>query len=212
MMGSPKNEPDRRSGERLHKVTLTKGFFMRTTQVTQKQWKSVMGNNPSRFRECDDCPVENVSWDDVQKFIARLNQKTGGRYRLSTEAEWEYACRAGSETRFCFGDDESQLEHYAWYDRNSGGRTHPVAQRRPNAWGLHDMHGNVWEWRQDWYGNYSADSVTNPEGSVPAPTVSCGGGWDYSAGNCRSAFRSSNLPGCRSPSFGFRLVRSPGQQ
>ncbi len=213
MMGSPKNEPGRSDDEILHNVTLTKGFFMQTTQVTQKQWKSVMGNNPSHFKECDDCPVENVSWDDVHEFIDKLNKKKGHTYRLPTEAEWEYACRAGSETAFCFGDDESQLEHYAWYDRNSGGRTHPVAQRNPNAWGLYDMHGNVWEWCQDWYGNYYADSVTNPEGSsTGSDRVFRGGCWYDYARRCRSANRNSNAPCNRNSCLGFRLVLSPGQQ
>ncbi|MEZ4529262.1 MAG: formylglycine-generating enzyme family protein, partial [Desulfobacterales bacterium] len=210
MMGSPKDEPGRSDDEILHKVTLTKGFFMQTTQVTQGQWKNLMGSNPSHFKQGgDNCPVESVSWNDVQEFIAKLNQKTGQTYRLPTEAEWEYACRAGSETAFCFGDDKSQLEHYAWYDRNSGGRTHPVAQRKPNAWGLYDMHGNVWEWCADWYGYYPTDAVTDPTGSSTGPNrVRRGGSWDNAARGCRSASRGIARPGYRISILGFRVQRS----
>ncbi|HLC15756.1 MAG TPA: SUMF1/EgtB/PvdO family nonheme iron enzyme, partial [Thermodesulfovibrionia bacterium] len=137
-------------------VTLSQGFFMQTTPVTQGQWKALMGNNPSRFKRCgDDCPVESVSWHDAQKFIEKLNKREGvNKYRLPTEAEWEYAARAGSDTAYCFGDDEARLSEYAWYDKNSDGRTHPVAKKKPNAWWLYDMHGNVWEWSEDWYGDY----------------------------------------------------------
>lgn len=125
-------------------------FEMQQTTVTQAQWEEVMGNNPSRIKG-DDLPVTNVSWHDAQEFCKRLSERTGDTYRLPTEAEWEYACRAGSTGKWCFGDDESQLDEYAWYYDNSSGTVHPVAQKKPNAWGLYDMHGNVWEWCQDEY-------------------------------------------------------------
>jgi len=210
MMGSPTNYDE----EKQHHVILTKGFSMQTTEVTQGQWRAVMGSNPSYFSNCgDNCPVENVSWNDVQEFISKLNRKEGGsRYRLPTEAEWEYAARAGSTTRFCFGYEDSRLAEYAWYDVNSGISTHSVAQKKPNAWGLYDMHGNVWEWCQDWYGDYPSGSVTDPTGpSWGSLRVFRGGGWDNFAKLCRSALRNRYLPDYRHNSLGFRLALSPGQ-
>jgi formylglycine-generating enzyme required for sulfatase activity len=208
MMGSPSGESGRDNDEKQHRVTLTKGFYMQTTEVTQGQWKAVMGSNPSHFKNSgDDRPVEQVSWNDVQEFIRKLNQKTGKNYRLPTEAEWEYACRAGSTTRFCFGDSDSSLGSYAWYSSNSGSKSHTVAQKQPNAWGLYDMHGNVWEWCQDWYGNYSTSSVTDPTGaSSGSRRVYRGGGWSYYAWYCRSADRNSFSPDNRNGSLGFRLA------
>ena len=203
-------------GEDRHKVTLTKGFHMQTTPVTQKQWKAVMEYNPSDFkRHGDKCPVENVSWEDVNQFIEKLCQMEDTQaYRLPTEAEWEYACRAGTETAYCFGDDVGKLKEYAWYDENSGKRTHPVAQLKPNAWGLYDMHGNVWEWCQDWYGDYPSESVTDPGGpSTGSYRVGRGGSWFYDAGYCRAASRGRISPGSRSSDLGLRLALSPpGQQ
>ncbi len=145
MMGGPVNELHRSDAESpQHRVTISKPFYMQTTEVTQGQWKGVMGHNPSHNRPCCDCPVENVSWDAVQEFIRLLNvSEDTGKYRLPTEAEWEYACRAGSTTTWCFGDDEARLGEYAWYSDNCR-ETHPVASKKPNAWGLYDMHGNVW--------------------------------------------------------------------
>jgi len=223
MMGSPKDEPGRIDDEILHRVTLTKGFFMQTTQVTQKQWKSVMGNNPSRFKDCDDCPVEQVSWDDVQEFIVKLNQKTDQKHRLPTEAQWEYGCRAGTSTPFHTGrclsstDQANYNGNYSFEGCPKGKyreKTVPVAGFPTNAWGLYDMHGNVWEWCQDWYGEYPAGfRVTNPEGpSTGSYRVTRGGGWSNFAVNCRSAFRNSNSPISRRSDLGFRLVLSPGQQ
>ena len=133
----------------VHRVNIP-GFLLGKTEVTQGQWKTVMGGNPSIFKQCgDDCPVENVSWNDAQEFARRLSQKTGKQYRLPSEAEWEYAARAGSSTKWSFGDNESQLGEYAWFSSNSQYKTHPAAQKRPSAFGLYDMHGNVWEWTQD---------------------------------------------------------------
>ena len=155
-----------------------------------------MGNNPSRFTGNSNRPVESVSWDDVQAFIEKLNAKEGGAmYRLPTEAEWEYAARAGSITAYSFGDDAKQLGEYAWYGDNSKGETHPVGQLKPNAWGLYDMHGNVWEWVQDWYGKYAAEAVMDPQGpSAGSARVGRGGGWSAGARFCRSAYRSSPPP------------------
>jgi len=166
-----------------------------------------MGNNPSYFKG-DNFPVEKVSWDDVQAFIKKLNEKEGkNKFRLPTEAQWEYACRAGSNIRFSFGSSESDLKRYAWYDSNSGRRSHPVAQKKPNAWGLYDMHGNVWEWCQDWFGDYPSGFVTNPKGSSSGSIrVLRGGSWNSIAGFCRSANRSRNEPGGRDNGFGFRLI------
>ena len=151
MMGSEKGYADEKP---QHRVTISRPFYLGKYEVTQAQWEAVMGNNPSRFDGRNN-PVEQVSWEDVRVFIARLNAHEGHtRYRLPTEAEWEYAARAGSTSAYSFGDDAARLGQYAWYGDNSGKTTHPVGQKLPNAWGLHDMHGNVWEWVQGWYGDY----------------------------------------------------------
>jgi formylglycine-generating enzyme required for sulfatase activity len=193
----------------LHSVKITKPFYLQTTEVSQAQWKEVMGDNPSFFKDCGhDCPVEEVSWDDAQKFISKLNQMEGtNKYRLPTEAEWEYACRAGTKTTYSF-DEVDKLGEYAWYAANSGGQTHPVGTKKPNAWGLYDMHGNVWEWCQDWYGDYPSDSVVDPKGSDSGQyRVLRGGSWYYAAGRIRSAIRSGFNPDSPSISFGFRVAR-----
>ena len=156
LMGSPSDETGRSADETQHRVTLTKGFYMQTTEVTQGQWQTVMEKKPAYFQDCGDlCPVESVSWDDVQKFIDILNQRPGThRYRLPTEAEWEYAARAGTTGSFA----GSSVDNVAWHRDNSGDRTHPVGMKAPNAWNLYDMHGNVSEWVQDWYEEYPAGS------------------------------------------------------
>ncbi|MFM7577062.1 MAG: formylglycine-generating enzyme family protein, partial [Microcystaceae cyanobacterium] len=128
-----------------HRVILQE-FYLGKYPVTQEQYQAVMGNNPSRFKDNPKNPVEQVSWDDAKAFCQKLQELTGKSFRLPTEAEWEYACRAGTQTRYYFGDDESQLGDYAWYNANSDSKTHPVGQKKPNAWGLYDTHGNVWEW------------------------------------------------------------------
>jgi len=204
MMGSPASESGRESDEAQHQVILTKGFYMQTTEVTQGQWKAVMGSNPSHFKNCgDDCPVEDVSWNDCKEFIRRLNQKEGaGKYRLPTEAEWEYACRAGSAGAYA-GD----LDSMGWYDRNSDERTHPAGQKKANAWGLYDMHGNVWEWCKDRYGDYPSGSVTDPKGpSSGAYRVFRGGSWYLFSSFCRSAKRRYHSPDLREGLLGFRLA------
>ena len=208
MMGSSDGDSNEKP---IHKVTIGTAFLLGRFEVTQAQWEAVMGNTPSSFKGRHN-PVERVSWDDVQNFIKKLNAKEGhNRYRLPTEAEWEYAARAGTQTKYSFGDDASRLGDYAWYGDNSGGRTHPVG-KKPNAWGLYDMHGNVWEWVQDWYGSdyYSNSPSTDPKGpSSGSNRVSRGGSWLYSAGKCRSANRDNYSPGIRSVNIGFRLLLSP---
>ena len=210
-MGSPPEEKDRYEDEKQYNVTLTEGFYIQTTEVTQRQWTAVMGNNPSFFQNCgDDCPVDHVSWNDVQEFIRKLNQQEGSDvYRLPTEAEWEYACRAGSTTRFCYGDDEKRLGEYAWFEENSDGRTHPVGQKKPNAWGLYDMHGNVWEWCQDWYGEYPHGPVIDPKGpSKGSGRVLRGASAFNASWNVRSALRTNDPPDFRGGVAGFRILKT----
>jgi formylglycine-generating enzyme required for sulfatase activity len=196
-----------------HSVKIERSFYLQTTNVTQGQWQQIMRSNPSHFKDCgNDCPVEQGSWEDAQQFIEKLNQAEKTRsYRLASEAEWEYACRAGSETEFFFGDDAKGLGEFAWFDSNSGGKTHPVGKWKPNAWGLYDMHGNVWEWvEDDWHGSYEgapADGrtwVDNPRGS---DRVIRGGGWFIVARYCRSAARNRDAPVDRDDYVGFRLSR-----
>lgn len=201
------------SDEKQHQVTISKPFYMQTTELTQGQWKKVMGNNPSFFKDCgDDCPVESVSWNDVQKFIRKLNrQERTNKYRLPTEAEWEYAARSGGKQEEYAGtSSESALGDYASYSANSGSKTHPVGQKKPNGLGLYDMSGNVWEWVQDWYGDYPTGSVTDPAGpSSGSDRVFRGGCWYGNAYGCRSAFRYGVTPDVGGYSMGFRLVRTP---
>ncbi len=220
-MGSPSNEPERFDNEKQHQVTLTNGFYMQTTEVTQGQWESVMGSNPSYFKNCGrNCPVEQVSWEDVQEFVRKLNGRDGkNSYRLPTEAEWEYAARAGTTTPFAFGDCLSTGQ--ANYDGNnpmpgcSKGEyrqtTVPADSFSPNKWGLYNMHGNVWEWCQDWYGDYPSGSVTDPKGpGSSSARVFRGGSWGSLAGYCRSALRNYRVPSNRHGHVGFRLVALPG--
>ncbi len=193
-----------------HRVKLSP-FFIGKYPVTQAQWKAVMGDNPSNWKG-DDLPVEYVSWDDTVKFCKAISKRTGETYRLPTEAEWEYACRAGSTTKYCFGDDENLLGEYAWYYENSEGKTHPAGQKKPNAWGLYDMHGNVWEWcEDDWHGRYNGAPV---DGSAwvdiskrASFRVYRGGSWGNYAEDCRSAIRNRNSPDIRVRGLGFRLSR-----
>ncbi len=217
MMGSPSSESDRDSDEIQHRVTLTKGFYMQSTEVTQGQWQAVMGNNPSHFSNCgDNCPVENVSWNDVQEFIKKLNKMSGKlKYRLPAEAEWEYACRAGTDTPSAFGKCLSTTQaNYNGNESLSGCpkgeyrmETVPVGSFSPNAWGLHDMHGNVWEWCQDRYGVYPSDNVTDPKGpSLGLPRVDRGGSWCNGAWGSRSANRDGGTPDLRFFNLGFRLA------
>jgi len=195
----------------VHTVRITQPFYLGKYEVTQGQWQAVMGNNPSKFTGDPNRPVEQVSWDDVQEFIRRLNAREGGTmYRLPTEAEWEYAARAGTTTRWSFGDDKSQLGRYAWYGGNAGSQTHPVGQLQPNPWGLYDMHGNVREWAQDWYGKYTRGTAVDPAGPSSGPRrVDRGGSWYSTSSFCRSSdrFRDSGAPGDRNAILGCRLLR-----
>lgn len=204
MMGSPENEKGRNSDETQHQVTISKSFYMGIYEVTQGQWKTLIARNPSKFSTCgDNCPVEFVNWQDIQEFIKKLNAKGEGTYRLPTEAEWEYACRAGKIDEY----EGSNLSEIAWYDENSDNRTHPVGQKKPNPWGLYDMHGNVYEFLQDWYGNYPNGSVVDPKGqNTGIYTVIRGGSWGGSAENLRAASRSSGSPVFHLGDLGFRLV------
>jgi formylglycine-generating enzyme required for sulfatase activity len=210
-MGSPASESGRDNDETQHQVKISHSFYMQTTEVTQGQWKRVMGNNPSHFNSCgDDCPVEKVSWNDVQEFICKLNSmENTNQYRLPTEAEWEYAARARTATRFYSGNSHDDLSRAGWHKGNSGSKTHPVGQKNPNASGLYDMHGNVWEWVQDWKGVYPSGHVTDPEGpSSGSICVLRGGSWHDGAKLCRSAYRSNRAPGFRGYRLGFRLLRT----
>jgi formylglycine-generating enzyme required for sulfatase activity len=169
-----------------------------------------MKNNPSRFKG-EHLPIESVSWNDVQEFIKQLNQKEGSnKYRLPSEAEWEYAARAGTNTRYSYGDDESKLGDYAWYIENSDSKTHPVCQKKPNPWGLYDMHGNVWERVQDmWHGNHNGAPTDGSswEGGDGSYRVLRGGSWADRARRCRSAYRYFGVAGARHNDLSFRLQR-----
>jgi len=217
-MGSPEDEPGRFDGETQHEVTLTQGFYMQTTEITQGQWKAVMGDNIAWYNNCgDDCPAENTSWFDVQDFIDKLNAKDEGTYRLPTEAEWEYAARAGTTTAFASGEITETEDEYdpnldimGWYIYNSDYQPQPVAQKKPNAWGLYDMHGNVWEWVADWYGDYPDSAVTDPTGPSSGEfRVLRGGCYANPARGCRSANRYKFNPEKRIFYIGFRLVLIP---
>jgi formylglycine-generating enzyme required for sulfatase activity len=225
MMGSPSSEPGRGNDETQHRVRITKDYWLGETEVTQGLWKAVMGSNPSRFSSCgDDCPVEQVSWNDCREFIGRLNSMVpGGRFRLPTEAEWEYGARAGTTEAIyrgsmrILGDNNCpELDPIAWYGGNScvnysGGwdcsgwkekqyscsscGTHPVGKKRANQWGLYDMIGNVWEWCEDWYGNYPSGSVTDPTGpSSGSLRVLRGGSWNDSAGAAAPPLATGTIP------------------
>lgn len=209
-MGSPSSEAGRYDNEGpVHRVKISNAFYMGKYEVTQKQWRDVMGTNPSYFKG-DNLPIELVSWNDAQEFIQKLNEKEGNnKYRLPSEAEWEYTARAGTTTSFSFGDDVSKLGDYAWYTENSGSKTHDVGQKKPNPWGLYDMHGNVWEWVQDKYqSNYNGaptdGSVYESGGSY---RVVRGGSWLYHTRDCRLAFRGYRVPDFRDFNLGFRLLR-----
>jgi len=199
------------ANEKPRREVAIKPFFLGTHEVTQAQWIAVMGANPSRNVGAD-LPVENVTWFDVQTFLERLNRKTGKRFRLPSEAEWEYAARGGTTTVYSFGNDASRLDAFGWFGDNAGLSSHPVGVKRPNPFGLYDMHGNVWEWVQDcWAETYDA---APRDGSAAAESAGCmrvfrGGGWDSSAAGSRSARRERGAPGDAREWLGFRLALTP---
>ena len=208
-MGSPAEEEGRDTDEEpQHRVTISRGFYMGIYEITQEQYRVVMNSNPSNFGYVN-LPVENVSWDMAVEFCKELSQKENNTYRLPTEAEWEYACRAGGNTRFCFGDNNSKLSRYAFYQDNSDKKTHSVGQKQPNAFGLYDINGNVWEWCHDWYDeNYYKNSpLLNPMGpSNGQSRVLRGGSWFGYPKDCRSADRGAGSPSRKHNDVGFRVV------
>lgn len=195
----------------VHLVRITKPFYLGKYQVTQGQWQAVMGDNPSHFKGDPNRPVERVSWEDTQEFLRRLSKKEGGKpYRLPTEAEWEYAARAGSTGAYCFGNDVSQLERYAWHSANAEGTTHPVGLLKPNVWGLHDVHGNVWEWVSDWYDEtyYQQSPTDDPQGPEQGSARSVrGGSWLYHPRYARASRRYGSGPGSRAVTYGLRCAQ-----
>ena len=206
-MGSKPGFPDEMP---VHKVTITKPFYLGKYKVTQEQWQKVMGSNPSDFKG-PKLPVEQVSWNDCQNFLAKLKKKvTGYEFRLPTEAQWEYACRAGSTGDYCFDDGETNVGEYGWHSNNSGGKTHPVGEKKPNAWGLYDMHGNVWEWCSDAYGPYSSEAVIDPKGANSGNRVLRGGAWYINPRCLRSASRDNGMPDYRYNGIGLRCVAVSG--
>lgn len=210
-MGSLATEQDHHDSQGpRHQVCIEQDYYLGKTEVTQAQWQAVMGNNPSNFKG-GNLPVEKVSWDDVQEFIRKLNARSGGGYRLPSEAEWEYAARAGTTSAYSFGDASSKLGAYAWYVGNSGKQSHPVAEKLPNPWGLHDMHGNVFELVADcWHVDYNGIPT---DGSAQVTGQEClgvarGGSWDDTSALIRSAHRSIASHE-RTSFFGLRLARTP---
>jgi formylglycine-generating enzyme required for sulfatase activity len=197
----------------VHKVTLS-SYSIGKYEITQQQWTDVMGSNPSAHKDCANCPVENVSWDEIQSFLRQLNAKyKGHHYRLPTESEWEFAARGGNKSNdydWSGAATQNELNDYAWFIENSGSQTHPVGTKQANELGIYDMSGNVWEWCADWYGVYSSEAQTNPTGAATgADRVGRGGGWGYRAIYCRSACRRNNMPARRNSAIGFRVVCTP---
>jgi len=209
LMGSPESDTDRNEDEApQHAVAITRPFYLGATEVTQSEFEAVMGANPSYFKGAAG-PVECVSWFDAREFCRRLSEASGQTVRLPTEAEWEWACRAGSAARFSFGDDDGDLREFAWYDQNSFSAPHPVAGKKPDARGLFDMHGNVWEWCADWYGDeyYKTRAGVDPAGPASGKMrVIRGGCWANFPWDCRSAVRGREDPRRRCPYIGFRVV------
>ena len=221
-MGSPEDELGRYDDEVQHEVTLTKGYWLGQYVITQAQYNAIMPLNPSEFKGAD-LPVECVTWYDAMEFCKKLTaqEQAAGRlpggyeYALPTEAQWEYACRAGTTTAMNSGKNLSakyqcpEMDEVGWYKYNSDETTHPVVQKQPNAWGLYDMHGNVWEWCLDWYGDYPASSVTDPQGaSTGSSRVLRGGSWTNDADRCRSASRIGSNPSSNYIDGGFRVALS----
>jgi formylglycine-generating enzyme required for sulfatase activity len=223
-MGSPVNETDRFANEGPQTaVTISRGFWMGEYEVAQGEYQALIGSNPSHFTGDPNRPVEQVTWVEATNYCAALTQQeraaeriaTNSVYRLPTEAEWEYACRGWtSDRRFSYGDDPgyTNLTNYAWYSDNSGSTTHPVGQKLPNPWGLYDMHGNIYQWCQDWVGAYPGGVALDPQGPATGTMrVYRGGCWVSGGDDCRSAFRYYSIPDGRSLYVGFRVVLAPSQ-
>jgi len=217
MMGSPESEEERDNDETQHRVKITKPFYMGIHEVTKSQWKAVMGTEPwsgyTYMKEGANYAASYLSWEDAVEFCKKLSSRDGRTYSLPTEAQWEYACRAGTATAYCFGNSSSSLGTYAWYYGNASDvdeeYAHEVGQKRPNAWGLYDMHGNVWEWCQDWYDNdyYENSPGSDPRGpSSGSRRVFRGGSWRLNPRYCRSAYRYSDSPENRNFILGFRVT------
>lgn len=220
VMGSPESEQGRREDETQHEVTISKDFYLGVHEVTQAQYEKVMRKNPSHFQgdvvggENANLPVDSVSWFDAVEFCKVLSdlpeeKKAGRVYRLPTEVEWEYACRAGSKAAYSFGDEEGLLPEYGWFDRNSSGRTHTVGLLEPNRWRLYDMQGNVFEWCSDWYGDYPKNAINAPADAEKFTfRMARGGSLSLDASYCRSALRDGYEPSVRIRDLGFRLALS----
>jgi formylglycine-generating enzyme required for sulfatase activity len=206
-MGSNSGDSDEKP---VHSVTLS-DYYMGKFEVTQAQWRAVMGNNPSHFKNCNTCPVEKVSWNDIQQFLKKLRQLTGRNFTLPTEAQWEYAARGGKKSKGYKYAGSNSIGNVAWYDSNSSSKTHPVGRKSPNELGLYDMSGNVWEWCSDWYGDayYKNSPSRNPKGpSSGANRVLRGGGWYGAPAYCRVANRDRGMPTYRDGNIGFRCAVS----
>jgi formylglycine-generating enzyme required for sulfatase activity len=212
IMGSPSDEPGRSDGERSHVVTITQPFYIGVYEVTQAEYESVMGKNPSKEKG-PRLPVDHISWLDAVAFCETLTARDPRfSYRLPTEAEWEFACRAGTRTRFYWGDDAdlTQIGQFAFYKANAGGKTHEVGQKLSNAWGLYDMNGNVWEWCQDWMAPYGPGAIVDPKGPESGEQKVCRGGcWAYEANRCRSAERNEAPADSVHVNLGMRVVAVP---
>jgi formylglycine-generating enzyme required for sulfatase activity len=215
--GSPDTEIGREINEIQHKVTITKGFWIGKYEITQGQWEKVMNTQPWEgqifFKKDGDYPAVYISWNDTQDFIKKINEAEGKEiYRLPTEAEWEYACRAGTKSAYSFGDDVSKLDDYGWHGKNTYDLgnyfAHKVGQKLPNPWGIYDMHGNVWEWVHDFYGDYPEEPQIDPKGPESSDNhVFRGGSFYYLSRFARSAYRGYNTPNHRLFNLGFRIVR-----
>lgn len=211
LMGSPDSEPFHAQDESpVSRAVIAKPFWISKYEVTQGEWTTIMESNPSKYPTGEDHPVENVSWDDCQRFLQKLNSISPHTFRLPTETEWEYACRAGSNTVYALGNEVPDLERCGWYEGNSGNGHHPVGEKEPNYWGLYDMHGNVYEWCQDYYrenySNHPGNASAWEQPNENANRVRRGGSFQQPAKNCRAAFRGTGRPENRREDVGLRLV------
>ena len=206
-MGSPPSEKARNVDEEpIRRIKISRPFYIGRYEITQAEWKAVMGQILSNFQGSD-LPVDGIPWSSAAEFCQRLSEREHETFRLPTEAEWEYACRAGTVTTYSFGGDPSSLTQFAWYSGNSRHKTHPVGRKKPNAFGLYDMHGNVWEWCSDWYNEYPVDPIIDPTGpSDGSSRILRGGSWFCTLDLCRSANRGWNTPTIRDDDVGFRIV------